>query len=252
MQENIQSSYIHTCIHTYIHTYIHTCMHTYIHTYIHTCMHTYIHTYIHTYMHTYIHAYIHTYIHTYINTYLHTYIHSRSINNKKPLYLISIIYSNYKFGHISYRNLCSENVFWVYQLNKIQFTTCLSTVPTPTVTLHSSSIGTPYAGSRFNLCCTIQLNQAVNSPVTVTLFWRRSGVLLSNNTRITVYNVAQNGSHTYLSRVVFSSLSLTLDSGQYTCEASVSASPPSPYITGSPSATSTAYSLTVERPSKLL
>ena len=52
--------------------------------------------------------------------------------------------------------------------------------------------------------------------------------------------------------VVFSSLSLTLDSGQYTCEASVNASPPSSYITGSFLATSTAYSLRVEHPSKLL
>ena len=67
-----------------------------------------------------------------------------------------------------------------------------------------------------------------------------------------MYNVAQNGSHTYLSTMVISTLSLTQDSGQYTCEASVSANPPSPYITGSLSATSTAYSLTVEHPSKLL
>ena len=76
--------------------------------------------------------------------------------------------------------------------------------------------------------------------------------MISNDTQTTVYNVAQNGSHTFLSMLVFSSLSLTLDSGQYTCEASVSASPPSPYITGSLSVTSTAYSLTVEHPSKLL
>ena len=141
--------------------------------------------------------------------------------------------------------------FGCYQLNKI-ISTCLSTVPTPMVTIHSPSVGTPYAGSRFILRCAIQLNPTVDSPVTVTLFWRRSGILLSNDTRITVHNVAQNGSHTYLSMLVFSSLSLTLDSGQYTCETSVSASPPSPFITGSLSATSTAYSLTVEHSSKLL
>ena len=124
------------------------------------------------------------------------------------------------------------------------------TVPTPTVTISSPSVGTPYAGSRFILQCTMQLNQTVDSPVAFTVFWRRSGVLILNDTRTTVYNVVPSGSHTYLSRVVFSTLSLTLDSGQYTCEASVSANPPSPYITGSFSATSTAYSLTVERPSK--
>ena len=123
-------------------------------------------------------------------------------------------------------------------------------VPTPTVNIYSPSVGTPYAGSRFILHCTIQLNHTVDSPVTFTLFWRRSGVLILNDTRAAVYDVAPSGSHTYLSMVVFSTLSLTQDSGQYTCEASVSANPPSPYITGSFSATSTAYSLTVERPSK--
>ena len=127
-----------------------------------------------------------------------------------------------------------------------------STVPTPTITILSLTNSTPYAGSRFILHCTIQLSQTVDSPVTFTVLWRRSGILILNDTRITVHNVAQNGSHTYLSRVIISSLSLTLDSGQYTCEASASASPPSPYITRSLSATSTAYSLTVEHPSKLL
>ena len=127
-----------------------------------------------------------------------------------------------------------------------------STVPTPTVTILSPTVDTPYAGSRFILQCTIQLSQTVDSPVTFMVYWKRSGVLILNDTRTTVYNVAQSGSHTYLSMLVFSSLSLTQDSGQYTCEASVSASPPSPYITGSLSATSTAYSLTVEHPSKLL
>ena len=138
-------------------------------------------------------------------------------------------------------------VFWNANL---LFFPC--TVPTPTVILFSPTIGTPFAGTRFILHCTIHLNETVDSPVAFTLTWRKSGVLISNDTRITVYNVAQNGSHTYLSRVIISTLSPTLDSGQYTCEASVSANPPSPYITESFSVTSTAYSLTVERPSKLL
>ena len=80
-------------IHIYIHTYS-----TYIHTYrtystyiqyiqyIHTYIHSYIHTYstyiqyIHT-IHTY-NTYIHTYIHTHIHTYIHTYIHTISTNKK--------------------------------------------------------------------------------------------------------------------------------------------------------------------------
>ena len=125
----------------------------------------------------------------------------------------------------------------------------LLTVPTPTVSLFSPSGATPYADSSFTLHCTIHLDQLIDSPVTFSVSWRKAGVLISNSSRITVHDVAQSDSHTYLSMIVFSTLSMTLDSGQYSCEASLSASPPSPYITGSLSATS-AYSLTVERPSK--
>ena len=51
------STYIHTCIQSYIYIYTNT----------HSCIHTYMHTYIH--IHMYIHTYINTYIHKYINTY---------------------------------------------------------------------------------------------------------------------------------------------------------------------------------------
>ena len=129
------------------------------------------------------------------------------------------------------------------------FLTILLTVPTPTVTVFPPTGTTPNADSRFTLHCMIQLNQVIDSPVTFSVSWRKSGVLISNTSRITVYDVAQSGSHTYLSVVVFSTLSMTLDSGQYSCEVSLSASPSSPYLTGSPAATSE-YSLTVERPSK--
>ena len=128
--------------------------------------------------------------------------------------------------------------------------TIFFTVPTPTVTVFSAPGTTPYADSKFTLHCMIQLNQVIDSPVTFSVSWRKSGVLISNTSRITVYDVAQSGSHTYVSKVVFSTLSMTLDSGHYSCEVSLSASPSSPYLTGSPAATSTSYSLTVLHPSK--
>jgi len=128
--------------------------------------------------------------------------------------------------------------------------TIFFTVPTPTVKVLSEPDTTPYADSRFTLHCMILLNQVIDSPVTFSVSWRKLGVLISNTSRITVYDVAQSGSHTYLSKVVFSTVSMTLDSGQYSCEVSLSASPPSPYLTGSPAATSTSYSLMVLHPSK--
>jgi len=123
------------------------------------------------------------------------------------------------------------------------FSDHLLTVPTPSVTVFSPTGTKPYADSRFTLHCMIQLNQVIDSPVTFSVSWRKSGVPILNTSRITVYDVAPSGSHTYLSVVVFSTLSMTLDSGQYSCEASLSASPPSPFITGSPAATSTSYPL---------
>jgi len=94
----------------------------------------------------------------------------------------------------------------------------------------------------------VHLNEVIDSPVTFSVSWNKSGVLIANTSRITVYDVAQSGSHTYVSKVVFSTLSMTLDSGQYSCEVLLSASPPSPYLTGSPAGTSTSYSLTVLHP----
>ena len=83
--------------------YLHTCMHTYIHTNIHTYKHTYIQTYIHTYKHTYIQTYIHTYIHTHTHTHTHTLIQSHA-----GLHLCTLSQSCRCLNLVSTQSLTSE------------------------------------------------------------------------------------------------------------------------------------------------
>ena len=109
----------------------------------------------------------------------------------------------------------------------------------------NSTEGRFYAGSRQTLTCTVLLDELVDTLVNVSILWRKSGVLISNNSRISVSDVSRISNHVYQARVTFSPVSMTLDSGQYSCKTSVSASPASPHIADSPSIT-TLYSLTVE------
>ena len=57
--------YIHTCTHNaHTYTYIHTCMHAYIHTYIYVCVYAYMHMHIDVQIYTYKHTHTHIYIYT--------------------------------------------------------------------------------------------------------------------------------------------------------------------------------------------
>ena len=114
----------------------------------------------------------------------------------------------------------------------------------PSASINSTE-GQFYAGSRQTLTCTVLLDELVDTLVNVSILWRKSGVLISNNSRISVADVSRISNHVYWSRITFSPISMALDSGRYSCETLVSASPASPHIADSPSVT-TFYSLTVE------
>ena len=79
-------------------TYVHACMHTYMHTYTHACIHTHMHTYIHTHMHTYTHAYIHTCIHTYMHIHTHMKAH---IYLHKCTHILYYLHSKHSYTHFS-------------------------------------------------------------------------------------------------------------------------------------------------------
>ena len=104
----------------------------------------------------------------------------------------------------------------------------LSTVPPPSVSVTNSS-GT-YAGTNFNLTCTIELNTAVDTPVVVNSTWHGPVVILSG-TRVVASEPTGNGTR-YQTTLMFRPLN-TSNSGNYTCEVTVSPSPESQFITAS-------------------
>lgn len=114
----------------------------------------------------------------------------------------------------------------------------------PSASINSTE-GQFYSGGRQTLTCRVLLNELVDTLVNVSILWYKSGVLISNNSQISVSDVSQISNYEYQSRITFSSVSMTLDSGQYSCEAFVSAYPGSPHIPDSPLVT-TLYTLTTE------
>ena len=73
-----------------------------------------------------------------------------------------------------------------------------------------------YAGTNFNLTCTIELNTAVDTPVVVNSTWH-GPVEIPTGTRVT----ASESTGTGIRYLMFRPLN-TSDSGNYTCEVTVS------------------------------
>ena len=104
----------------------------------------------------------------------------------------------------------------------------LSTVPPPSVSVTNSS--ETYAGTNFNLTCTIELNTAVDTPVVVNSTWH-GPVVIPTGTRVIASEPTGTGIR-YQTILMFRPLN-TSDSGNYTCEVTVSPSPELQFITAS-------------------
>ena len=104
----------------------------------------------------------------------------------------------------------------------------LSTVPPPSVNVTNSS--RTYAGTNFNLTCTIELNTAVDTPVVINSTWR-GPVVIPTGTRVVAS--APNGTGALNQTILMFHPLNTSDSGNYTCEATVSPSPESQFIIAS-------------------
>ena len=101
-------------------------------------------------------------------------------------------------------------------------------VPPPSVNVTNSS--RTYAGTNFNLTCTIELNTAVDTPVVVNSTW--CGPLgIPTGTRVVASEPTETGAR-YQTILMFRPLN-TSDSGNYTCEVTVSPSPESHFIIAS-------------------
>ena len=103
-------------------------------------------------------------------------------------------------------------------------------VATPVVTVtRDPPTGTLYVGGNVTLKCLIHLDNTVDSSVTVAVVWSASdAVAITNTTRYTVSPVI--GSFLVYNATLHLSNLMTNDSSNYTCNATVSADPPSPFI----------------------
>ena len=113
-------------------------------------------------------------------------------------------------------------------------------VPPPSVSVTNSS-GT-YAGTNFTLTCIIELRTAVDTQVVVNSTWR-GPVGIPAGTRVVASAPTGTGAR-YQTILMFRPLN-TSDSGNYTCEATVSPSPESQFISGSTAGSDT-LSVTVQ------
>ena len=116
--------------------------------------------------------------------------------------------------------MCSWSPYYLYVV--------IPTVPPPSVSVTNSS--STYAGTNFNLTCTIELNTAVDTPVVINSTWR-GPVVIATGTRVVASAPTGTGAR-YQSILMFRPLN-TSDSGNYTCEVTVSPSPGSQFISGS-------------------
>ena len=101
-------------------------------------------------------------------------------------------------------------------------------VPPPSVSVTNSS-GT-YAGTNFTLTCTIELRTAVDTQVVVNSTWREP-LGIPAGTRVVASAPTGTGAR-YQTILMFRPLN-TSDSGNYTCEVTVSPSPESQFIIAS-------------------
>ena len=105
----------------------------------------------------------------------------------------------------------------------------IPTVPSPSVNVTNSS-GT-YAGTNFNLTCTIEVNTAVDTPVVVNSSTWHGPVVIPTGTRVIASEPTGTGTR-YQTTLMFRPLN-TSDSGYYTCEVTVSPSPELQFIIAS-------------------
>ena len=108
------------------------------------------------------------------------------------------------------------------------------TVPEPLVTLSAPVSEVFLAGTTLQLECSVQLDNlgAVDTAVSLSTTWDRSGVELMDGDRITIAQT-QIDPYEYQSILTFSTVSSTMDNGNYTCTATVSPTDNEQYVASS-------------------
>ena len=96
-------------------------------------------------------------------------------------------------------------------------------VPVPSVVVtRTQEYDNLLAGSTLTIYCDITIDVNVDTPFNVTTTWTLDNtVLLLPNSRVTIIEPFSTDFNKYQSRIEFSTLSSTIDSGTYTCDVSV-------------------------------
>lgn len=87
-----------------------------------------------------------------------------------------------------------------------------------------------YAGSALSLRCSIEVDSALDVPYLVNVEWLKSGTMLRSDSHVSISNVTQQSSRLYLASVDLSPLSVTSDTGMYTCRVMVDTNPSTLYV----------------------
>ena len=103
-------------------------------------------------------------------------------------------------------------------------------VPEPAVAVLSTGDDNLLSGTYLRINCSIDLNPAVDTQVTVTNLWLRNGMEISDNSRVMVIQPSETESHHYEAYIEFSTLSSAVDSGTYICTVTAAPSTLQEYI----------------------
>ena len=82
-----------------------------------------------------------------------------------------------------------------------------------------------YTGTSVLLTCTLELNSAVDSEVSVAGVWRRGGEVVNNSSRVNVSPTTLVRPSVFQTTISVSPLSDTMDSGQYSCHSTITSTP---------------------------
>ena len=95
-------------------------------------------------------------------------------------------------------------------------------VPVPSVVVtRTQEYDNLLAGSTLTIYCDITIVANVDTPFNVTTTWTHNNTVLVSNSRVMIIEPFSTDFNEYQSRIEFSTLSSTIDSGVYTCDVSV-------------------------------
>ena len=95
-------------------------------------------------------------------------------------------------------------------------------VPVPSVVVtRTQKYDNLLAGSTLTIYCDIGIDDNVDTPFNVTTTWTHNSTVLVSNSRVMIVEPYSTDFNQYQSRIEFSTLSSTIDSGAYTCDVSV-------------------------------